>query len=485
MLQNYDNVAVQPKGYGTGITSGRWFLTVLGDIVGNIFGNYNLTWINGIIGILLIAFAAYFLIDIFKIRSNVFAVLLGIGCVSFPSVASCMLFKYTVSYYSFAILLSVLAAYVVINEKMKNHVLWTVVSGLFTACSLGIYQAYLPVTVSIFVLYLLQQIILNKENWNKIIYKGLHFVFCLFLGLLFYFVFLKISLFVYGVLLDDYQGISTMGKLSFTEIPRLIKESFLGYYAMPNNNTYVLAPYPAVKYIYKFWNIASLIMIIVCLVRRRAKIIQWGIAAVMCLCFPVAVNLLVIMCPDSWIYTLMVYSFVMVLFMPVVVFEALPETPDSMIKYKRFFKVFLSFSIGLVTFFYAYVANITYTAEYYANRQVENLAGSIVTQVRETENFKPDCKWVFLGYYFYNDPLMDDLFENAPIYEGEGNPNRLVNSYSWTAWIRSYIGYSIPLADDETQSAIAAKQEVKDMPSWPSNGSIRIIDDVVVIKFSD
>ena len=68
---------------------------------------------------------------------------------------------------------------------------------------------------------------------------------------------------------------------------------------------------------------------------------------------------------------------------------------------------------------------------------------------------------------------------------GEGNPNRLVNSYSWTAWIRSYIGYSIPLADDETQSAIAAKQEVKDMPSWPSNGSIRIIDDVVVIKFSD
>ena len=49
---------------------------------------------------------------------------------------------------------------------------------------------------------------------------------------------------------------------------------------------------------------------------------------------------------------------------------------------------------------------------------MENSAGSIVTQVRETENFKPDCKWVFLGYYFYNDPLMDDLFENAPIYEG-------------------------------------------------------------------
>ena len=30
-LQNYDNIAQQPTGYGVGITSGRWLLSVMGD----------------------------------------------------------------------------------------------------------------------------------------------------------------------------------------------------------------------------------------------------------------------------------------------------------------------------------------------------------------------------------------------------------------------------------------------------------------------
>ena len=31
LLHNYDNILQQPRGYGAGITSGRWLLEVLGD----------------------------------------------------------------------------------------------------------------------------------------------------------------------------------------------------------------------------------------------------------------------------------------------------------------------------------------------------------------------------------------------------------------------------------------------------------------------
>ena len=56
ILHNYDNILQQPKGYGAGITSGRWLLTLLGDFCQNILDlGYNLPLINGLAYLALIA----------------------------------------------------------------------------------------------------------------------------------------------------------------------------------------------------------------------------------------------------------------------------------------------------------------------------------------------------------------------------------------------------------------------------------------------
>ena len=41
-INNYDNIVCTPEGYGTGLRSGRWMLTLLGDTVGHAMGNFNL-----------------------------------------------------------------------------------------------------------------------------------------------------------------------------------------------------------------------------------------------------------------------------------------------------------------------------------------------------------------------------------------------------------------------------------------------------------
>ena len=38
ILHNYDDILQQPKGYGAGITSGRWLLSILGDFSQNVLG---------------------------------------------------------------------------------------------------------------------------------------------------------------------------------------------------------------------------------------------------------------------------------------------------------------------------------------------------------------------------------------------------------------------------------------------------------------
>ena len=77
ILHNYDDIAQQPKGYGTGITSGRWFLSLLGDAAEKLGGNYNLPWINGLVFLLLVALTASAVVNFFNIRSRSFAVLFG------------------------------------------------------------------------------------------------------------------------------------------------------------------------------------------------------------------------------------------------------------------------------------------------------------------------------------------------------------------------------------------------------------------------
>lgn len=42
VLHNYDDIAQQPRGYGTGVTSGRWLLTLMGKFWDAIGGNFNL-----------------------------------------------------------------------------------------------------------------------------------------------------------------------------------------------------------------------------------------------------------------------------------------------------------------------------------------------------------------------------------------------------------------------------------------------------------
>lgn len=59
LIHNYDDILQYPKGYGAGITSGRWFLEVLGDLNDAFLDlNYNLPVMNGLGFLVLIALSS-------------------------------------------------------------------------------------------------------------------------------------------------------------------------------------------------------------------------------------------------------------------------------------------------------------------------------------------------------------------------------------------------------------------------------------------
>ena len=478
VLHNYDDVAVQPYGHGTSLASGRWALALLGKVVYYIFGEYNLPWLNGVLFIFLVAIAAGFLISIFEIQNRRTAVILGIIFVTFPSATTTLFFKYTAVFDAFALLLSVSAVWF-----LRKHKYGFIPAAFCIAFSLGIYQAYVPVTISICVLLLIKQLLKEDVKIVQLIRRGFFDCVAIILGLVLYFLFLYFFLSVFRVPLSDYQGINNMGKISPAQILPLIWNAFRDFCLFPINNYADIAQSLPLKLAYLFLSLISPLLILFIAVVKKKNLSQIILLVLLCLAFPVAVNFFAIMCPTSLIYTLMVYSFALVPCVPLVLIETIPQTEGIQKKIQRAITVSVTCFVLIIATFNAYTANVNYTALYYANRQTENYLTSMVTQVRLTEGFTPEKKWVSLGAI--NDPLFQGAWNNTPLYGGNWHSNDLVTAYSWSSWIKLYCGYSPPWASQDEARQLADSTTVKNMPTWPSEGSIKVIGEYVVIKFAE
>lgn len=472
VLHNYDDIAQQPRGYGTGISSGRWLLSLMGDFAEWLGGNYNLSLVNGLLFLALIAVSAGFLVSVFDIKNPAMAALSGMLLAVFPAAFSTLVFRYTSVYYGVGILLAVLAAWV-----LPRHRFGMILSAICMAGSLGIYQAYIPITIGIFVLLLLQQALQGKSSLWELIRRGMYYCVTLVLGLCCYYLFLKITLWIYGTTLSDYQGIDQMGKMSLRDIPNLVWEAFYLFSTFPLKNHYGLASMKLIKLSYAWLAAISAGIMGYILLARIKKISLALFAALMCLVFPVAVNFVEIMCPESWIYTLMVYAFALAGYVPIVLLTCLPEGDGLYGKHLT-----NAIILGLVVLVggYSYKTNVNYTALYFSNRQIENYLNSMIVQIRMEEGFDTEKEWAFIGEI--NDPLLNSYWQYEMDFGGIEQTQWMLQRYSWPEWIRHYCGYTFPVASNEDMLRLNETEQVQNMPYWPNEGSVQVIDNFVVIK---
>lgn len=129
---------------GATYESGRWMLGILGSLSANLLGskNYSLPVVNGTITILCIAAIVYLLADSLRIQSKPLVILLCGSMVTFPSVTGTFSYMFTAPYYYAASLLGVVGAW--IFHQKKNFVALLLCTVLM-ACSVGVYQANIPV----------------------------------------------------------------------------------------------------------------------------------------------------------------------------------------------------------------------------------------------------------------------------------------------------------------------------------------------------
>lgn len=475
VMHNHDNAHSLPDGYGTGVASGRWFLSICGDTVEKYLGGYNLPFFNGVAALLLISTAAGFLVSTLEIKGSKRAAFTGMIFVCFPSTASILFYRFTSVYYALAVLLAVMGAWVVVNYRYGF-----VLGPFLIALSLGLYQAFLPITISIFILVLLRQAIEGELKLPKLILCGVIFCAVLIAGLMLYYYFLDVTMKVYQTELGTYKSIDEMGKISLSTLPELLSKAYTGILRLPLDDYAYLARIPLLRQYYAAVGVLDALLVIYMLIARRRNVWMWISAVLFGVLFPLAVNFVAVMAPSETATTLMVYSFVLIPCTALMLLDCHPETKGGFRYVKRGVSVVTAAVLTVGVIGYAYTINVSYTVMHYATKQTENYYDSLITQVRMTEGYTASKKWAFIGKI--SDPLLDSYWESVPVYGGCLKTKQLLNSYSRFNWINGSNGYNIPMATYAQINEVKQTEEYKAMPCWPSQGSIKVIGDVVVIK---
>ncbi len=478
---NHDDMIGLLSNCNYALSSGRWFLKPIASIT----GYFSSSWLIGVVGAVYLSVMCVVATRLFRFKHTFSAALMSFAMVSFPTITATNTYMGTADAYYFALMLSVLAAYMIHKEK-----LWSM--GIGVACltlSMGCYQSYIAVTSAMLIVIVAIDIVDKRwdDKWYGIIITAAKYLACLVLALVCYFVVLKICLAVTGRELVSYKGMDNMGQISISQfISRAIVgyKEFFGFYR--DNTTHTFHTFFTA--LSALATVLSGITVVWAIVKRKIyrKPMLLVLFAVVALVFPLAVDLAFIMVDVSQtVHLLMRFPSVILLVLPAMALDRIKF--DCHISKKKVLKSCVSLLfVGLLAVQliicaeFAVLANRAYFTMDMSYKQTETYATKLFTKIEMTEGFTKTTPVALVGY-----AKVDSNFKYVGII-GAATANDILNTYhdAKASMFKYCFGTDYYYASDAVVEAIKQTDKYQEMPVYPAEGSIETINGVIVVKLS-
>lgn len=456
-LLNLDEIAGLFR-KGESISSGRWALWLSSFI----FPDVSMPWINGMLSLFMLSAAVCLVISLFEIKSPIMQLLLSGLMMVFPSQIITFSYMFTCAPYALALLCSVLSVYVFIRGGKGR---WPF-AAIFMAVSLGIYQAYLSVTASLYVVCIIKETIDGESDEKALLRRGIECVAALLMALAAYYVINTLFMKISGTEYNSYADTSMnkdAGSLLFGL--RVAYTAFLGYFY---RGYYHLA---ATEFSQLMHIVCALVVgaeLVIYLIRSNSK----GRKCILVLCLillPLAVNCLYVV--SSLRHSLMLYSFTAMYVLAAVCAEKLMA--DKHLRLRDA----LSICMALIL-----CCNIAYANRLYLKMKLEyenaySFYLGLVSRVKATEGYDGDDMVVITGdsHNLIHESEIDTS-DIVGIMEG------LINVYSRPDFITYYIGFTPPPTDWDEWSLSGGNELIDSMPEYPYEGSVIKNGNFIIVK---
>lgn len=464
---------------GATYSSGRWMLGILENLEKLLFGDgsYSLPLFNGLVSIICIALAACILVSVIDMKNDWACIFVGGLMTVFPVVTATMGFMFTIHMYMIALLLSVIGVFLICRKNTWKHYC---IGVIIIACAIGIYQAYIPMVLGVMVLYLINRIATEDkefvDNLKRTIAVGLSAV----ASLILYLVVNKIFLKTMKLELADYKGINHMGFTSFYDYFIRIAKSYVNYLYPTRASKYVYYTYPgSITWIYYIMLLISVVLGAILVYRLlKSDKLNALLVTLLLLGFPLCSNFIFVMTETGTVHTVMVYAQLL----PFVLFAWLVEK----VKIDNY-KIAKGLSVCAIIIFistnvmYCRYDNKCYLKAAFLQEEAKSYYTTMITQIKSTKGYNDEMPVTFVNSIYNEDKsiyIIDQLksVTTIPYY----NLDSYLNNYNWMGFMKIWCGFNPTIADE---NEFVNLPEVQAMPSYPDDGSVKVVNGTVVVKF--
>ena len=470
------------------VTSGRWFLT----IACGLSSYFDLKWVIGVLSVLFLAAAAVLLVEFYEIKDKIAMALVSAMLVAFPAVAATFAYMYTADGYYMAFAFAVFAA--LITKKRKKYG-WAV-GAVFLSLSMGTYQAYLAATILLCFFDLILMCLEGKEI-KRILLRGVRYLIMGVLGGILYFVILKICLAAQGKVLDTYQGINSMGKMSASDLPgRFIEvyRDFAGF--LRSGRVFVLNGFSVLSMVLLV--VASLTAAIALMVYTKA-FKKWYLSLLIVLfivLLPVGTNVILLISAEAFYHLLMRMQWVLYPVMAVALIDRALQRRAKEIaggkkeggrsKISPVQIAGIAGTAGALLLIWQFVLsdNIAY---FNMNERYEKTYAyllRIADRIEQTEGYYTGMPVMMIGVVDERKYPVTDISSDVTerIYGATGDI-LVYKGEQYQAFMKHYMNVSINVITDERKIVeIYNSEAYREMDSFPAKDSIKIVDGILYVK---
>ena len=492
-LYNYDELWHTPTGFGTGLEVGRWALSITVWIQKVLFDDcFTIPFINGMLTIILYAVAACFVVSALDIKDEFYAIIVGGLMTTFPAFTCRMFFMFTTHYYAIGIAMVAAGAWIIAKKKL--NILKVTVAIALTVYGMAIYQANFTTAVCILVGNLLVWLITENVELKTAIKKCINYVLYLGACMALFLAGSKIALSITGKQMETYENLDKMGRLSMEQLIEGIIRCYKTFFKLPIIDVYSMNPNRIVKITFLICFLVFLYTFVKVWMMKKEVYLKVLVSLVFAV-LPIAVNLIIIMAISSGtMYSIMVYEIVFVFIISIACLEAIrtcnsdiTAIPNKMVidKVETLLNSVTAVMLVITVITYIWFANGNYLAMEYTNQHDNAYYQTLMTQIKSVDGYHADMPITMIGK-----PVVDSTYTRQDMIGGtfniSGKSSTNINTYSsWNIMTR-VLGYDpVNRNSDEEEEYFRGLDEVNDMPCYPSSGSIKIIDDTIVIKFQE